>query len=146
MATKRKLRFLLCLTALLVTPGLPQESKKVDTFKVSREPQQLVMRVFRGDKLEELKPFINPSAYIVDGASYESLFESLYGKSKSVMSASERDRQISFLRVIITDDMSSAHLVVKTETSQHKEPRYHSVFFMRSKAGVWQIQNWHTSM
>jgi hypothetical protein len=146
MASQRTIRILLCLATLLITPLLSQESKKTETMKVSQDLQQLVMRVFRGEKLEELKSSINPGAYIVDGASYESLLESLYGKSKSATFASERDRQMAFLHMTITDDMSSAHLVVKTETSQHKEPRYHSVFFMKSKESVWQIQDWHTSM
>jgi hypothetical protein len=52
---------------------------------------------------------------------------------------------MSFLQLSINDDVNAAHLVVKTETPKHSDLRYHSVFFMKSKAGKWQIQNWHTS-
>ena len=130
MATRRTLGVFLCFVTMLTAPILSQESKKTEALKAYQEPQELVMRVLRGDKLNELKPFISLGAYIVDGATYESLFEALYGNNRSATLASESGRQSSFFHVTMTDDMSCAHLVVKTETSQHKEPRYHSVFLM----------------
>ena len=136
---------LFCMGLLLTSSALSQQTNKDEIDKASLEIQQLVKDVFRADKVQEIKSSISPGAYIIEGALYQSLFESLYGKDKSPAFAQEQNRQMSFLHLSINDDVNAAHLVVKTETSKHSNPRYHSVFFMKSKAGKWQIQNWHTS-
>jgi len=142
------LRFslLFCMSLLPMTSAISQQQvNNSEIEKASQEIQQLVKDVFRGDKLQELKPSMSPGAYIIDGSSYQSLFESLYGTERSRVLAQEKSRQMSFLHLSINDDMNAAHLVVKTEASKHSDPRYHSVFFMKAKTGTWQIQNWHTS-
>jgi hypothetical protein len=136
---------LFCMGFLLTSSARSQQANKDEIDKASQEIQQLVKDVFRADNLQEIKSSISPGAYIIEGSSYQSLFESVYGKDKSPAFAQEQNRQMSFLHLSINDDVNAAHLVVKTETSKHSNPRYHSVFFMKSKAGKWQIQNWHTS-
>ena len=133
------------MSSLLITNAFSQQASKDEIDKASQEIQRLVKDVFRGDNLPELKSSISPGAYIVEGSSYQSLFESLYGKDKSPALAQERSRQVSFLQLTMDDGMNAAHLVAKTQSSKHSDPRYHSVFFMKSKTGQWQIQNWHTS-
>ncbi len=148
LASNLCLRFsvLFCASFLLTASAISQQRADIDEIdKSSQQIQQLVKDIFRGDNLPELKSSISPGAYIVEGSSYQSLFESLYGRNKSLALAQEKDRQVSFLQLTMDDGMNAAHLVVKTESSNHSDPRYHSVFFMKSKTGKWQIQNWHTS-
>ena len=130
---------------LLTTSAVSQQADNDEIDKSSHEIQQLVKDVFRGDSLQELRSSISPGAYIIEGSSYQSLFESLYGKDRSRAFAQEKNRQMSFLQLSMNDAANIAHLVVKTESSMHSNPRYHSVFFMKSKTDKWQIQNWHTS-
>jgi hypothetical protein len=138
--------FLFCMSFLLMTTAVSQQQASKDEIdKASQEIQQIVKDVFRGDKLQEVKSSISLGAYIIEGSSYQSLFESLYGKERSRAFAQEKNRQMSFLQLSINDDVNAAHLVAKTESAKHSDPRYHSVFFMKSKTGKWQIQNWHTS-
>ena len=134
-----------CVSSLLASSAVSQQVNKDEIDKASQEIQQIVKDVFRGDKLQEIKSSIGPGAYIIEGSSYQSLFESLYGNDKSHVIAQEKNRQLSFLQLSINDNVDAAHLVVRTETPKHSNPRYHSVFFMKSKTGKWQIQNWHTS-
>lgn len=145
MQTCRLVVLVFCMSSLLITNAFSQQASKDEIDKASQEIQRLVKDVFRGDNLPELKSSISPGAYIVEGSSYQSLFESLYGKDKSPALAQERSRQVSFLQLTMDDGMNAAHLVAKTQSSKHSDPRYHSVFFMKSKTGQWQIQNWHTS-
>jgi hypothetical protein len=139
------LSLFICVVFSLTTRAISQQANKDEIDKASQEIQQLVKDVFRGDKPEEVKSSISSGAYIIEGSSYQSLFESLYGKQRSRAFVLEKNRQMSFLQLSINDDVNAAHLVVKTETLKHSNPRYHSVFFMKSKAGQWKIQNWHTS-
>jgi len=136
---------LFCMSFLLTSSAFSHQANKDEIDKASQEIQQLVKDVFRGNKLPELKSSISPGAYIIEGSSYKSLFESLYGKDRSRALFQEQTRQMSFLHLSMNDDVNAAHLVVRTESSQHLNPRYHSVFFMKSKTGKWQIENWHTS-
>jgi hypothetical protein len=139
------LSLFVCVVVSLTTKAISQQTNKDEIDKASQEIQQLVKDVFRGDKPEEVKSSINPGAYIIEGSTYQSMFESLYGKRRSRAFVQEKNRRMSFLQLSINDDVNAAHLVVKTETLKHSNPRYHSVFFMKSKTGKWQIQNWHTS-
>ena len=145
MQTPRPVALLFCFTCLLIATALSQQADKEQFLRASKQIQQIVTDVFRGDKLADLKPSINPGAYFIEGGTYRSLFEALYGKDRSSVFAEERGKQMSFLNLNIDDALNAAHMVAKTETSKHADIRYHSVFFLKSKSGDWQIRDWHTS-
>ncbi len=145
MQTPRPVALFFCFTCLLIANAFSQQADKEQFLKASKQIQQIVIDVFRGDKLADLKSSINPGAYIIEGGVYRSLFESLYGKDRSPVFAEERGRRMSFLQLTIDDAMNAAHMVAKTETPKHSDTRYHSVFFLKSKLGDWQIKHWHTS-
>lgn len=99
--------------------------------------------VFSGDTAA--RTVISPDAYLVDGARFVSLNEALYGKEKGKAFAGESKRNTAFLKIGLSDDGTSATMLMKTENAKKSEPHWHTINWVREKNGDWKITHWHTS-
>jgi TonB family protein len=116
-----------------------------ETMAAVRRFQESVNTVMSGAGLEKLKTCVDPSAYVINGSAFESLFEAAQGRDKARIFATEKNRKLSFTSLYINDESTSAYEVWKTENEGGGDPRFHTVIFQKSKGGNWMIRHWHTS-
>jgi TonB family protein len=110
----------------------------------SREEfQSKVALVFSGDAAA--RTVISPEAYLVDGPRFVNLNEALFGKEKGKVFAGEMKRQTTFMKIGLSDDGTSATMLMKTQTAKKTEPHWHTINWVREKGGDWKIAHWHTS-
>ncbi len=112
---------------------------------VIRRFRESVKTVIDGAELEKLKTCVDPSAYIINGSAFESLFEAAQGRDKAGLFATEKNRKLSFSSTYINDENTSAYEVWKTENESGGDLRFHTVIFQKTKEGNWMIRHWHTS-
>jgi TonB family protein len=112
-------------------------------IRIREELQPKVELVFAGDAAA--RTVISPEAYLVDGARFVSLSEALFGKEKGKAFAGESKRQSAFLKISLSEDGTSATMLMKTETAKKTEPHWHTINWVREKGGEWKITQWHAS-
>ena len=129
----------ICLTAI------SSDKKSKDPSTTSDQLQALIKDVLSGTNLADVKSFISPDAYIVTNSSFVSLFEALNGRDPEKTFLKERNSRITFWKMTLPNDESSALIVFKTQGEEKKDTRYHSVFVLKTSEGKWQIKHWHAS-
>lgn len=102
-----------------------------------------VILVFAADP--SARAFIGPEAYLVDGTRLISLNEAVFGKEKAKVFAGESKRQTGFLKIGLSDDGTSATVLMKTENATKNAPHWHTIHWVREKGGEWKITHWHAS-
>jgi len=107
--------------------------------------RESVKTVMDGSELEKLKTCVDPSAYLVNGSVFESLYEAAQRRDRAKVFATETNRKLSLSTVVINHEKTSAYEVLKTEDEGGAHPRFHTVIFQKSKGGNWMIRHWHTS-
>jgi TonB family protein len=107
--------------------------------------RESIKTVMDGSELEKLKTCVDPSAYLIDGSVFESLYEAAQRRDKAKVFATEKNRKPSLSAIVINDEKTSAFEVLKTEDEGGGDPRFHTVVFQKSKGGDWMIRHWHTS-
>jgi len=124
-----------------------------DSTRATREEVTLAVQRFResvktvmeGSELEKLKTCVDPSAYLVNGSTFESLYEAAQRRDKAKVFATEKNRKLSLSAIVLNDEKTSAYEVLKTEDEGGGHPRFHTVIFQKAKGGPWMIRHWHTS-
>jgi TonB family protein len=118
-------------------------SKEYNAF--SEAVQSIALDIIHGKPFGELKAFIAPEAYVIDGNHYENLYAVLNGEVTSCRVTDGPGVSTPFLHVYLTDDRSAATVVVKSIAAKPRRERYHTVFLVRQSGGNWQVRSWHVS-
>ncbi len=133
------------LVLFFVNFATPHDNKRPDAHKMFEQVQTLVWDILQGKNLEQAKSSVEAEAYLISGSNYEPLLEVLTGRSKTCNLNEGANRQIGFLSAMISDDLTTGYLIVKTESAEKKNERFHTINFMKSNDGGWKIKSWHTS-
>lgn len=107
--------------------------------------QKTVRSFLQGEVSDTLKSHIDREAYAVVGNRYENLYSLIAEKSKRTLLVEGPHSKIASSRLILAHSGDAAFLVLKTLPAKGKSERYHTVVFMKSPAGEWRIEAWHTS-
>lgn len=126
------------------TDDSTKSTRKELTRAVQRFRESVKM-VMDGSELEKLKTCVDPSAYLINGGVFESLYEAAQRRDNAKVFATEQSRKLSLSTLVINDEKTSAYEVLKTEDEGGGHPRFHTVVFQKSKGGSWMIRHWHTS-
>jgi hypothetical protein len=111
--------------------------------RIREELLPKVELVFSGNAAA--RTVIGPEAYLVDGTRFVNLNEALFGTEKGKAFSGESKRRTSFLRIDVSEDGTSATMLMKTETAKKTEPHWHTINWVREKGGEWKITHWHAS-
>lgn len=117
---------------------------KKQAYDSAQMLHEVIRKVFEGKEIEKAKSLVKQDGFIVDGAELHLLLEALDGKDKHHILTDERGRHIVTTQFSMTDDQSSAFMIVVTETKSKSDTRAHSIFFNKNDNGGWQIAHWHT--
>jgi TonB family protein len=107
--------------------------------------QSIASNIIQGGNLEKAKSSIDPGAYVIDGNRYENLWAVLNGEVKTCHVVEGADAKISYFNVFVTDDMSTACMVIKSISADGKRERYNTVLFVKQPTGEWKVKSWHVS-
>jgi TonB family C-terminal domain len=104
-----------------------------------------VEHILKGYDLKTVKRFINPEAYLIYGKYYESLHGVLNGERNKIKLIEGPDSKVLFSHFTMSDDKTTAYVILKTQIKKNGPLRFHTIVFMKTENSDWQILHWHVS-
>ena len=104
----------------------------------------LAEQILADHAAEQSTPAIAPGARLVFGSRNVDLRDVVSGRDTSITLVERPSHQPIALHLKTNESEDTAYLLLTTATPS-KEPRFHTVVFMKDKAGVWRIETWHAS-
>ena len=144
MFTKRALLAILAIGTLFSYVAFSGNDKVSDKEQLGKTLQAIVDGILKGTDLKKATSHVDFEAYLVDGKYFESLPGVLHGESTHCKLVEGKESRITFQSLHITDNLSAAYMVMKTQTPLLGE-RFHSVVFFRDSSAEWKINSWHIS-
>jgi hypothetical protein len=136
---------LILMSILPIGPIFSQDMGDIVRPPEAIEISGIVDDILKGVNEDVTKSAIDFGAPLIDGASYNDLYDALFGPVKSKIFELEHNRKTVFSRLWISTDFAGALVLRKTVSLSSDQPRFHSVYFNKYKDGSWHICSWHTS-
>jgi hypothetical protein len=134
---------LFILLFLACTLGASAQSK--DPSEKWMPLYQAVENILAGKPIADGNIVVGKEAYLVYGASYQSLPGVMKGEFKNITLVEDTSRKSGSITMKINDREEAAYMTLMTETKANTERRYHTIVFMKDDKGRWVLNAWHTS-
>ena len=104
----------------------------------------ITQRILAGN-VNQSDTLVTTGARLVSGSLNANLREVVAGRNTSISLAEDSSRGGIEIRLKTNDNDDSGYLLYTTSTREKKNLWYHTVVFMKDKAGQWRVESWHTS-
>lgn len=104
----------------------------------------ITQRILAGN-VNQSDTLVTAGARLVSGSLDVNLREVVAGKNTSLSLVEDSSRGGIAIRLKTNDNDDAGYLLYTTSTREKKNLWYHTVVFMKDKAGQWRIESWHTS-
>jgi hypothetical protein len=127
------------------TPVNGDDSNKQNNSELIEKLFPIVKSVLEGKDFSEFKDNISPEAYVINGKTYESIFEILGNPSKKETFIEGEEIKFEYAHLLLSDNQDEAYLILETKSSDNTKTSWHSILFKLCNNRQWQILSWHKS-
>ena len=106
----------------------------------------VIENILKGKEIEDAKKYIGKNTSLIYNTKTVNLLSVLNGEQKDVhLTEGKKIHQRVNFNIKITDQGSSALIVLNSELLKGKNKRVHSIFLSRDQSKEWKITHWHVS-